>query len=176
MRGDVSSTLLELLNPEQSNQFRDSYLDLEFDFSEVIFICTSNSIANMLEPLIDRIEVIQVPAYLPIEKLNIAKQYLIPDLEKEYGFEVEGQKKLKESDSSAVSDEQVKPSEPLENPEKIQITDASVMDVISHYCGHEAGVRNLKKALDRIFRKVVAKLEDHQPQEVKKGKKTKSAP
>ena len=72
-RGDVSSTLLELLNPEQSNQFRDSYLDLEFDMSECIFICTSNSVANMLGPLIDRIEVIHVPAYLPIEKLNIAK-------------------------------------------------------------------------------------------------------
>jgi ATP-dependent Lon protease len=86
MRGDVSSTLLELLNPEQSNQFRDSYLDLEFDFSECIFICTSNSIANMLAPLIDRIEVIHVPAYLPIEKLNIAKQYLIPGLVKEYSF------------------------------------------------------------------------------------------
>ena len=58
MRGDVSSTLLELLNPEQSNQFRDSYLDLEFDMSECIFICTSNSVANMLAPLLDRIEVI----------------------------------------------------------------------------------------------------------------------
>lgn len=86
MKGDVSSTLLELLNPEQSNQFRDSFLDLEFDFSEVIYICTSNSIANMLAPLIDRIEVIHVPAYLPVEKLNIAKSYLMPILEKEYGF------------------------------------------------------------------------------------------
>lgn len=86
LKGDVSSTLLELLNPEQSNQFRDSYLDLEFDMSECIFICTSNSVANMLGPLIDRIEVIHVPAYLPIEKLNIAKQYLIPNLEKEYAF------------------------------------------------------------------------------------------
>lgn len=85
-KGDVSSTLLELLNPEQSNQFRDSYLDLEFDMSEVIFICTSNSVANMLGPLIDRIEVIHVPAYLPIEKLNIAKQYLVPTLESEYAF------------------------------------------------------------------------------------------
>jgi ATP-dependent Lon protease len=72
-RGDVSSTLLELLNPEQSKEFRDSYLDIEFDFSQTIFICTSNSIANMLGPLIDRIEVINVPAYLPIEKLNIGK-------------------------------------------------------------------------------------------------------
>lgn len=74
------------MNPEQSNQFKDSYLDLEFDFSECIYICTSNSFANMLAPLIDRIEVINVPAYLPIEKLNIAKQYLMPVLEKEYGF------------------------------------------------------------------------------------------
>ena len=86
LKGDVSSTLLELFNPEQSQEFRDSYLDIEFDFSECIFICTSNSVANMLAPLIDRIEVINVPAYLPIEKLNIAKQYLIPDLEKEYAF------------------------------------------------------------------------------------------
>lgn len=86
MRGDVSSTLLELLNPEQSYQFRDNYLDIEFDFSQVIFICTSNSIANMLGPLIDRIEVINVPAYLPIEKLNIGKQYILPELEKEYAF------------------------------------------------------------------------------------------
>ncbi len=61
-------------------------MDLEFDFSEVIYICTSNSIANMLAPLLDRIEVIHVPAYLPIEKLNIAKNYLMPNLEKEYGF------------------------------------------------------------------------------------------
>lgn len=61
-------------------------MDLEFDFSEVIYICTSNSIANMLAPLIDRIEVINVPAYLPVEKLNIAKSYLMPILEKEYGF------------------------------------------------------------------------------------------
>jgi len=73
MRGDVSSTLLELLNPEQAKEFRDNYLDLEFDFSECIFICTSNSVANMLGPLLDRIEVINVPAYLPIEKLNIGK-------------------------------------------------------------------------------------------------------
>ena len=57
-KGDISSTLLELLNPEQSNTFRDNFLDIEFDFSEVIFICTSNSTANMLQPLLDRIEII----------------------------------------------------------------------------------------------------------------------
>lgn len=165
LKGDVSSTLLELLNPEQSNQFRDSYLDIEFDFSECIFICTSNSIANMLGPLIDRIEVIHVPAYLPIEKLNIAKQYLIPGLEKEYAF-------LDQAQIDAEAEEVA--VDPASNPaagagstdalqvassEKIALTDAAIMDVIQHYCNHEAGVRNLKKALDRVFRKIVAKLE-----------------
>lgn len=108
-------------------------MDLEFDFSEVIYICTSNSVANMLGPLIDRIEVINVPAYLPIEKLNIAKNYLVPGLEKEYGFG---------------------------DTDKVTITDAALMEIISHYCGHEAGVRNLKKAIDRVFRKIVAKIEN----------------
>ena len=118
-RGDVSATLLELLNPEQSNQFRDSFLDLEFDMSECIFICTSNSIANMLEPLIDRIEVINVPAYLPIEKLNIAKSYLMPLLEKEYGFKFET---LPDAAASEVSHP--------EYTEKITLTDAAIMDII----------------------------------------------
>jgi len=145
MKGDVSSTLLELLNPEQSNQFRDSYLDLEFDFSECIFICTSNSIANMLGPLIDRIEVINVPAYLPIEKLNIAKGYLMPLLEKEYGF------KYLPAPAEVISSG---------HGEKLTLTDAAIMEIINHYTGHEAGVRNLRKAMDRVFRKIVAKLEN----------------
>jgi ATP-dependent Lon protease len=149
MKGDVSSTLLELLNPEQSNQFRDSFLDLEFDFSECIYICTSNSIANMLAPLLDRIEVINVPAYLPIEKLNIAKSYLMPMLEKEYGF----------------SEHQVtaEANTPTVIKENVTLTDAAVMEIINHYCGHEAGVRNLRKALDRVFRKITAKIE-YQPE------------
>ena len=136
-RGDVTSTLLELLNPEQSNAFKDSFLDFEFDFSEVIYICTSNAIASMLEPLIDRIEVINVPAYLPIEKYNIAKQYLIPGLKKEYGFP---------EDATAG--------------ESITLTDAAIMEMINNYCHHEAGVRNLKKGFDRVFRKIVARIED----------------
>lgn len=179
MKGDVSSTLLELLNPEQSNQFRDSYLDLEFDFSECIFICTSNSIANMLGPLIDRIEVIHVPAYLPIEKLNIAKQYLIPQLEKEYNFFCENDttvnamasaepvaapvaapvtttEKKSKSKAKVQPETQVVKSIPSE---RVSFTDASIMDIINHYCHYEAGVRNLKKALDRVFRKIVTKLE-----------------
>ena len=136
MKGDVSSTLLELLNPEQSNQFRDSYLDIEFDFSQVIFICTSNSNRNMLAPLLDRIEIINVPAYLPVEKMNIAKNYLIPKFEEEYAF-----------------------NEEQKSQERLQITDASIMEIINQYCGYEAGVRNLRKCLDRVFRKIVAKIE-----------------
>jgi ATP-dependent Lon protease len=180
MKGDVSSTLLELLNPEQSNQFRDSYLDLEFDFSECIFICTSNSIANMLQPLIDRIEVIHVPAYLPIEKLNIAKQYLIPQLEKEYNFFCENENTKNIMDSAESIAAPVIPIEKSEKTEKkskkakvqetqivkaavpyerVTFTDASIMEIINHYCHYEAGVRNLKKALDRVFRKIVTKLE-----------------
>lgn len=143
-RGDVSSTLLELLNPEQSNQFRDSFLDIEFDFSEVIYICTSNSVANMLGPLLDRIEVINVPAYLPVEKLSIANTYLLPLLSNEYGF---NQAKTDEAADS-------KPGE------EVQLTDAAIMQIINKYCGHEAGVRNLKKCLDRVFRKIVCKLEN----------------
>ena len=72
IKGDPSSTLLELLNQEQSQDFADNYLDFAFDFSEVIFICTSNNVKNMLQPLLDRIEIIEVPAYLPIEKHGIA--------------------------------------------------------------------------------------------------------
>lgn len=157
MRGDVSSTLLELLNPEQAKEFRDNYLDIEFDFSECIFICTSNSIANMLGPLLDRIEVINVPAYLPIEKLNIGKQYLLPALESEYGFQKENTSKVEDSAETVLEVTETK--QKALALERVSLTDAAIMEVITHYCGHEAGVRNLKKCLDRVFRKVTAKLE-----------------
>jgi len=119
LKGDPSSTLLELLNPEQSNTFSDNYLDFEFDFSECIFICTSNSTQTMLQPLLDRIEVIEVPPYLPTEKLSIANKYIIPGFKKEYGF--------------------------TEEKEEISFTNAAIAKIIKNYCGYEAGVRNLKK-------------------------------
>ena len=149
LKGDVSSTLLELLNPEQANTFRDNYLDIEFDFSECIFICTSNSTAHMLQPLLDRIEIIHVPAYLPIEKMMIAKKYLVPKFEGEYGF-------VTQQPATAVAAE----STTLVATEKIKITEAALVKIINQYCGHEAGVRNLRKCIDRIFRKIVAKMED----------------
>lgn len=113
----------------------------------------------MLGPLLDRIEVIHVPAYLPIEKLNIAKQYLIPDLEKEYAFQQEKQAQDAEETADVTGEATVTDALQVPITEKMTLTDASIMEIVQHYCGHEAGVRNLKKALDRIFRKVVAKLE-----------------
>jgi ATP-dependent Lon protease len=119
IRGDPSSTLLELLNPEQSNSFADNYLDFEFDFSECIFICTSNSLENMMQPLLDRIEVINVPPYLPTEKLSIANRYLIPEFRKEYEFN--------------------------RTKNDISIDNSAIRKMITSYCNHESGVRNLRK-------------------------------
>ena len=112
---------------------------------------------------------INVPAYLPIEKLNIANQYLIPDLTKEYGFN-SGPTEEELVSAETVETVTEKSQEKVSN-EKIVLTDAAIMDVINHYCAHEAGVRNLKKALDRVYRKVVAKLENlpEKDQEVSEG-------
>ena len=85
----------------------------------------------MLGPLLDRIEIINVPAYLPVEKMNIAKNYLIPKFEDEFGF-----------------------NEAHHSYERINVTDAALVEMINSYCGNEAGVRNLRKCIDRVFRKV----------------------
>ena len=100
----------------------------------------------MLGPLLDRIEIINVPAYLPVEKINIAKNYLIPSFEAEYQFGKE-----------------------FSQGETLQITDASLVEMINNYCGFEAGVRNLRKCIDRVFRKIVAKLERKKIQDAKKN-------
>ena len=103
----------------------------------------------MLGPLLDRIEIISVPAYLPVEKINIAKNYLIPKFEEEYGFHANH-----------------------ESNEKVVITDAALIDMINSYCGFEAGVRNLRKCVDRVFRKIVAKLENKKIDDEKANAKT----
>ena len=127
-RGDPSSALLEVLDPEQNSTFVDHYLEVDFDLSDVMFVCTANSL-NIPAPLLDRMEVIRIPGYTEDEKLNIALRYLIPKQMKENG--------LKE--------------------DELNITRAAVLDIIQHYT-REAGVRNLEREISKLCRKVVKEL------------------
>lgn len=128
-QGDPSSALLELLDPEQNHNFLDHYLDVPVDLSKVLFVCTANVIDTIPEPLKDRMEIIEVSGYVAEEKLSIAKQYLIPQLEKQTGV----------------------------SHEKIQLTDDAINYLTKYYC-RESGVRNLKKQIEKIFRKIAFKL------------------
>ena len=124
-RGDPSSAMLEVLDPEQNNTFSDHYLEVDFDLSDVMFVATSNSM-NIPGPLLDRMEVIRIPGYTEDEKLNIAMRYLLPKQIKTNG--------LKEHE--------------------IEITKESVQDIIRYYT-REAGVRNLEREISKICRKIV---------------------
>ncbi|HTX72147.1 MAG TPA: endopeptidase La [Rectinemataceae bacterium] len=124
-QGDPSSALLETLDPEQNFSFRDHYLDLPFDVSNVFFICTANTLDTVPAPLIDRMEVIQLPGYVDSEKLEIAKHYLIPK-----SLEKNGIKKG-----------------------VVRYTRDALIFIAEAYA-REAGVRNFEKYLDKIHRKV----------------------
>jgi ATP-dependent Lon protease len=124
-RGDPASALLEVLDPEQNSAFNDHYLEVDYDLSNVMFICTSNSM-NIPGPLLDRMEIIRIPGYTEDEKLNIAKRYLIPKQFKLNGV----------------------------GAQECEITDEAIKDLVRFYT-REAGVRGLERQLARICRKVV---------------------
>ncbi len=134
-RGDPSSALLEVLDPEQNHTFTDHYLEVEFDLSDVMFVATANTM-NIPEPLLDRMEVIRIPGYTELEKFNIAQRYLVPRKMKDNG--------LKEGE--------------------IHIEEDALMSMIRSYT-REAGVRNLEREISKVCRKVVREVMDHETPE-----------
>jgi len=124
-RGDPASAMLEVLDPEQNHTFADHYLEVDFDLSDVMFVATSNSM-NIPGPLLDRMEVIRIPGYTEDEKLNIARNYLLPKQIKANGL----------------------------RKDELKINDPALMDIVRHYT-REAGVRSLEREISKVCRKVV---------------------
>ena len=127
--GDPSAALLEVLDPEQNKYFMDHYIEVEYDLSETLFICTANSTQNITPPLLDRMEVISLPGYTELEKIKIAQKHLV----------------LKQLTDHGLEDKNVR------------ISKDSLVEIIQKYT-REAGVRGLEREIGKIFRKVVTKL------------------
>ncbi|CAN1219533.1 Lon protease homolog 1, mitochondrial [Linum perenne] len=129
--GDPASAMLELLDPEQNANFLDHYLDVPIDLSKVLFVCTANVIDMIPTPLLDRMEVISIAGYITDEKMHIARDYLEKSTRETCGIK----------------------------PEQVELTDAALLALIENYC-REAGVRNLQKQIEKIYRKETEKLEE----------------
>ena len=135
-RGDPSSALLEVLDPEQNDTFNDHYLDVDYDLSDVMFITTANSL-NMQQPLLDRMEIIRIPGYTEDEKVEIAKRHLVPDQVKEHGLR-KGEFAVKEE---------------------------AIRDIIRYYT-REAGVRSLKREIASMARKALTKIVSNETKKI----------
>ncbi len=122
-RGDPAAALLEALDPEQNKSFKDHYLDIPFDLSDVLFITTANDLGTIPRPLLDRMDVIEIPSYTRVEKFNIAKKHLLP----------------KQLDKNGLKG-------------KVRITDSALYALIDSYT-QEAGVRSLERAIGEVLRK-----------------------
>lgn len=132
-RGDPASAMLEVLDPEQNKSFNDHYLEVDYDLSEVMFLCTANSM-NIPAPLLDRMEVIRIPGYTEDEKLNIAQKYLLP----------------KQIDKNGLKDGE------------LTISDTALAEVIRYYT-REAGVRGLEREIAKVCRKTVKNIIQDSP-------------
>lgn len=126
IKGDPSAALLEVLDPQQNCHFHDNYVDVDFDLSKVLFVATANTTDTIPRPLLDRIEVVELPGYVPAEKLQIAKQHLLPKILKEQGW----------------------------RKSQLKISDKAILAIIDDYTA-ESGVRQLDKHLAKILRKAV---------------------
>jgi ATP-dependent Lon protease len=143
-RGDPSSALLEVLDPEQNATFNDHYLDVDYDLSKVMFITTANTLERIPRPLQDRMEIIRIAGYTDMEKLNIAKRYLVAKQREANGLSVDN----------------------------LELADSGILGIIRHYT-KEAGVRNLEREIAAICRKVVVEVvkKDRSAKVVVSGKK-----
>src|SRR5690606_28630602 len=136
-RGDPASALLEVLDPEQNSEFRDDYLDVAFDLSEVIFITTANELEPIPGPLRDRMEIIQLSGYTEQEKIAIAQQYLVPRQIRENGLRAD----------------------------EVEVTRDALQVIIRDYT-REAGVRTLEREVGRAMRKIVTRIAEGQTEKV----------
>ncbi|KAL5217115.1 hypothetical protein ABZP36_017799 [Zizania latifolia] len=127
--GDPASALLELLDPEQNANFLDHYFDVPIDLSKVLFVCTANVIEMIPGPLLDRMEIITIAGYITDEKMHIARDYLEKNTRESCGI----------------------------MPEQVEVTDGALLALIENYC-REAGVRNLQKQIEKIYRKIALQL------------------